>query len=89
MPNSPLLTAAWIFVAILKYGSLLVVLAGIGVFGWNFVRLNAKAGRSESGDVPAAAWKGPAAMLGAKLVGLGIGLAVIAMLAAAVLPGRL
>lgn len=59
-----LLDIAWILVKILSFGGLAVALAGVGVFGWNFVRQNAIAGQSEGDQVPPESWRGRGARMG-------------------------
>ena len=54
-----LFDAAWLLIKVLSYGGLAVALLGVAIFGWHFVRLNARAGRGDSGDIPRIlAWSG-------------------------------
>jgi len=71
-----------------KYAGLALALAGVALFGWYFVRDNARAATRDTGD-GAVAWGGPRALLGAKIVAAGIALQVAAFLVAAFLPGRM
>lgn len=83
-----LLDIAWILVKILSFGGLALVLAGVGVFGWHFVRLNAAAGRSEGDQVPPESWRGRGARMGLTIVAGGAGVQIAAIVLAALLPGR-
>jgi hypothetical protein len=83
-----LLDIAWILVKTLSFGGLAVALAGVGVFGWHFVRSNAIAGRGEGDHIPAESWRGSGARLGMMIVAAGAGLQIASMLLAALLPGR-
>ena len=83
-----LLDIAWILVKILSFGGLALVLAGVGVFGWHFVRLNAIAGRSEGNQVPPESWRGRGARMGLAILAGGAGVQIAAMVLAALLPGR-
>jgi hypothetical protein len=82
------LDAAWILTKILSYGGLAIMLAGVGVFGWNFIRINAAAGRSERTDVPPESWRGPGAKRGYQIVLAGAAIVIVSILLANLLPGR-
>jgi len=83
-----LLDAAWILYKILSFSGLALALAGVGIFGWHFVRLNARAAREDSGKIPAQSWRGGGARLGLHVLASGVTLAVTAMILGAALPGR-
>ena len=83
------LDIAWTIVSLIRYGSLVVVLLGVAVFGWNFVGINGRAAQTESADIPVESWRGPGAMAGVKLVGLGFAILAASFLLAALLPPRL
>jgi hypothetical protein len=83
-----LLDIAWILVKILSFGGLALLLAGVGVFGWHFVRLNAIAGRGEGDQVPPESWRGRGARMGLTILVGGAGVQIAAMVLAALLPGR-
>ena len=84
-----LLDLAWDFVSLLRYGSLAAVLFGVVVFGRNFVGINARAAQIGRGDIPDESWRGPGAVNGFKLVGLGFALLVVSLFIGALLPPRL
>ena len=46
------LNFAWTFVGVLKFGGLAVALIGVAVFGWYFVRGNARAARDNADKIP-------------------------------------
>ena len=83
-----ILDVAWSLSAILKFGGIAVALAGVAIFGWYFVRANARAARNESEEGASVAWGGAGAKIGIKILGLGILLQIAAFLLAVVLPGR-
>ncbi len=83
-----LLDIAWILVKILSFGGLALLLAGVGVFGWHFVRLNAIAGRGEGDQVPPESWRGRGARMGLTILAGRAGVQIAAMVLAALLPGR-
>ncbi len=73
----------------LKFGGLALALIGVAVFGWYFVRGNARAARDGTGGVPPSSWRGPGPILGAKMLAGGIALQVLSVLLAVMFPGRL
>jgi hypothetical protein len=83
-----LLDAAWLVVAVFKYGSIIVALTGVAIFGFYFVRDNARAARRGENAVPAAAWRGDGPRLGAWLLVTGVVLQLISIVIAAAVPGR-
>ena len=82
------LDSAWTLDGILKYGGLIIALAGVAIFGWYFVRINARAALAERSDIPAQSWRGRGALLGAKILALGIVVQVASFILGAMLPGR-
>lgn len=83
------LDIAWTIVSLVRYGSLAVVLLGVAIFGKHFIGINARAAQTESGDIPDESWRGPGAITGFKLVGLGFALLAVSLLFSALLPPRL
>lgn len=87
-----LLDLAWMFCGLLKYGGLALALAGVVMFGWYFVRANAHAAKQDAhkqdGSENAIVWGGPRAMMGAKVIGLGLAVQLVAFVLMALLPGR-
>jgi hypothetical protein len=83
-----MLDAGWLLQKTLSLGGLIIALAGVAVFGWHFVRLNALAAHGETGKVPPDSWRGPGARFGLSLLAAGVALAVAAMILAASLPSR-
>ncbi len=82
-----LLDIAWMFCGLLKYGGLAVALGGVVIFGWHFVRANARAAR-QTVDENTVAWGGPGAMLGVKVLAVGVAVQVVAFVLMLLLPGR-
>jgi hypothetical protein len=83
-----LLDTAWLLQKILSLGGLAAALAGVAVFGWHFVRINALAARGDTEEIPASSWRGIGARYGLTILAAGVALAVASMILAASLPGR-
>ena len=84
-----LLGAAWVLIKFLSYGGFAVALAGVAVFGWHFVRINARAAERGGPDIPLEAWRGTGAMRGLYILACGAGMQIASMLLAVIVPGRL
>ena len=82
------LNIAWVLIKIFSYGGIAAAFAGVAVFGFHFVRLNARAARTDSSAVPSDSWRGRGAMLGMTILAAGAGMQLAAYLLSAVLPGR-
>jgi hypothetical protein len=78
---------AWIVVKTLSFGGLAVALAGVAIFGWYFVRLNAIAARGETNQIPSESWRGPGAKLGLAVLTGGAGMQLASYLLAVLLRG--
>jgi len=83
------LDIAWTIVSLIRYASLAAVFLGVAVFGKNFIGINARAAQTDRGDIPDESWRGPGAITGFKLVGLGFALLAVSLLFSALLPPRL
>jgi hypothetical protein len=83
------LDMAWDLVGLIRYGSLAAALLGVIVFGRHFVAINARAADIGRSDIPDESWRGPGAVTGFKLIGLGFALLVVSLFIAALLPPRL
>ena len=83
------LDGAWMLVKTLSFGGFAVALAGVAVFGWYFVRINAQAVHNDTGAIPPEAWRGEGAIFGLKILATGAAMQIAAMVLAAILPGRL
>ena len=83
-----LLDAAWLLVRILNWGSLVVELAGVTIFGWQFVRINAAAARGETNQILHSSWRGPRAKQGFLIAVIGAVMQVVSIILATGLPGR-
>jgi hypothetical protein len=79
---------AWILIKTLSFGGLAVALVGVAIFGWNFVRINARAGRGDSGEIPRESWRGKGATLGLQLLALGVVMQIASFILSASLPHR-
>jgi len=83
------LDIAWFLVVLIRYASLAAALLGVVVFGRNFVGINARAAEIGRADIPDESWRGPGAVSGFKLIGLGFAMLVVSLFIAALLPPRL
>ena len=83
------LDIAWDLVSLIRYASLAAALLGVVVFGRHFVGINARAAEIGRGDIPDESWRGPGAITGFKLVGLGFALLMVSLFVSALLPPRL
>jgi len=63
-----------------------VAIAGVAVFSWHFVLINARASRVGLNSVPGKSWRGKGARLGLATLGVGIAMQLASFLLAAVLP---
>jgi hypothetical protein len=80
-----LLHVAWILDKVLSYGGLAVALAGVAIFGWHFVLINARAARAELDKIPGTAWRGKGAKLGFRLLATGVAMQVASFVLAMML----
>jgi hypothetical protein len=78
--------AAWAISRVLSVAALLLAVAGVIIFGWNFVKLSARAGQRESRDIPSQAWAGRQAKIAYWIVGSGAVLLLTAIILANILP---
>lgn len=82
----PILNLIWTLTGFLKFTGLALALGGVAMFGWYFVRANARAARKDDAPV---AWGGAGAMNGVKILGLGLGVQLLAFVLILLLPGRM
>lgn len=66
---------AWVLMIIFRYAGIVVVYAGVALFGVYFIGGNA---RAKSGAVPASSWLGAGPRLGMKIVIAGVVLLLFA-----------
>jgi hypothetical protein len=82
------LDAAWKLIQYLDWGGLAAALAGVVVFGWHFIRINAAAAQGDSAKVPSSSWRGRGARSGYMLVAIGAGMQIASLILAVSVPGR-
>ena len=83
-----LFDGAWILIKTLRYGGLAVAFLGVGIFGVHFVRLNARAARGETNEVPRESWRGRRAVLGLQVLMAGAGMQLASFALSALIPHR-
>ena len=83
-----LLNAAWTLSAVLKYCGVAVGVLGVGIFGYYFVRENARSAHIPGNSVPASAWRGRGPKLGIMVLAAGVLMQVVSFIIIVVLPGR-
>jgi hypothetical protein len=59
---------AWALMTVLRYAGIIIVFAGVTLFGVFFIAGNA---RAVDGRVPASSWKGPGPRKGLRIIALG------------------
>jgi hypothetical protein len=84
-----MLDLAWDLVSLIRYSSLAAALLGVVVFGRHFVGINARAAQIGRADIPDESWRGPGAITGFKLIGLGFALLLVSLFISSLLPPRL
>ncbi len=84
-----LLSIAWGLVPILKFGGVIIGIAGVAIFGFHFIRENARAARGRGNAIPRAAWRGNGPNLGIRVLAAGVLLQIAAFVIAIALPDRL
>jgi hypothetical protein len=82
------LAAGWLLQKTLSFAGLAAMLAGVAIFGWYFVRINALAAQGETGDIPPESWRGTGAKYGLFIFAAGVALALSSVILASMLPGR-
>jgi hypothetical protein len=75
---------AWLLIKLASFGGVAVAVAGVAIFGWHFILINARAAR-EGDEIPAASWRGKGAMLGIGTLALGITMQVTSFILATML----
>lgn len=83
-----ILDGAWRLLEVLKFGGVTVAVAGVGVFGWNFVTLNARAAKGETSAVPSDSWRGKPARLGFVIFATGVAMQMFGYALGVFLPFR-
>lgn len=79
----------WLTFTILKFGGVGVAVLGVGIFGYFFVRENARSARSSQNVIPMASWRGKGPIVGTMILAAGILAQLAAYLIAITSLGRL
>ena len=61
----------WIIGTVLRFGGLLLLFAGVAVFGVHFVGENARAAKQGDGTIPVSSWLGAGPRMGMRIFALG------------------
>lgn len=69
----------------LSFGGLAIAFAGVAIFGWYFVLINARAAQVEMNKIPRSSWHGKGAMRGLRTLALGITLQLASFILAKIL----
>ena len=85
---SEIVNGAWRLTEVLHLGGVAVAVAGVGVFGWTFVKLNARAAKGETSNVPSGSWRGKPALLGYVIFAFGIAMQMFGYALGVLLPFR-
>ena len=76
---------AWILTEALSYGGLAVALAGVAIFGWYYVLINARAARVDMNKIPGKSWHGKGAKFGLWTLAVGLAMQLASFIVAAIL----
>lgn len=79
--------AASFLSTLLKFCGVLVAVFGVGLFGFHFIRENARAARRGESAVPADAWRGAGPRKGARLLAIGALMLIASLIVSLILPG--
>ncbi len=60
---------AWVLMTVFRFAGLIVIFAGVALFGVHFIGGNA---RAEDGRVPDSSWLGPGPKKGMRIIALGV-----------------
>ncbi len=82
------LDAAWKLIQYLDWGGLAAAFAGVVLFGWHFIRINAAAAQIDTAKVPSSSWRGQGARSAYMLVAIGAGMQIASIILAVAVPGR-
>ena len=80
---------SWLLTRSLSLGGLAVALAGVAIFGWHFVLINARAARIGNSGIPGKAWQGTGARFGLVLLAIGVSMQIVSFILATMLRAHL
>ena len=83
------LRLTWIAIGALQWTSLVLLLAGVVLFGWHLMRTVSNKRESQGGGLSPEIWRAAAARIALKIFGAGIGMQLLSVFLASVVPGRL
>jgi hypothetical protein len=76
----------WILVTVLRFAGIIIIFAGVGLFGIYFIGGNARAARTGDGRIPASSWLGPGPRKAMRIVAFGAAMLLCAFLIRLFLP---
>lgn len=76
----------WILITVLRFAGIIIVFAGVGLFGIYFIGGNARAARTGDGRIPTSSWLGPGPRKAMRLVGFGLAMLLCAYVIRLFLP---
>jgi hypothetical protein len=76
----------WVLITVLRFAGIIIVFAGVGMFGVYFIGGNARAARTGDGSVPRSSWLGAGPRKAIKIVFFGSTALLCAFLISLLLP---
>jgi len=77
---------AWLLITVLRFAGVIVVFAGVGLFGIYFIAGNAKAAKRGDGTVPGSSWRGRGPRKGLRIIAVGAAMLLCAFALQFLLP---
>ena len=75
----------WLLARLFSMGGLAVAFAGVAIFGWHFVSINARAARVGMNNIPGKSWHGKGAKFGLRALAIGVALQLASFVLATIL----
>jgi hypothetical protein len=85
-PMALALHLAWTLMTVLRFAGIIVIFAGVALFGAFFIAGNAKAA---DGRIPASSWRGPGPRKAMRIIAVGALILLVAFLVSLFLPDGL